>query len=96
MGAPFKYRMPKTLKPPSNEFEYHELKSRYESVRKDIDGIIKELSEELLTKEIFRHPFAGRFSMLETLKFFYDHFGRHSKQIERILKSNTKKSITQS
>lgn len=85
--SPLKYKMPKQLPEPSNELSYDQLKHQFTKNRQRIEALIKSFPEEALDKLIFRHPFAGRLSLYQTLIFMKDHYSHHLKQIDRILQA---------
>jgi len=85
LALPVKYKLPQKLPVPSNEFEYIELKMSYDQARSKVLELIDNLPGALHEKEIFRHPFAGRFTLRQTLGFLGDHMEHHERQIQRIL-----------
>lgn len=87
LNSPLKYRMPKQLPEPSNESTFEELKSQFEKNRVAYRELVQTFPEDGLNKLIFKHPFAGRFSLLQTITFLDDHYAHHELQINRILKS---------
>ncbi len=87
LESPLKYKMPKQLPEPSNEKTFEELKGQFEKNRAAIKELISTFPDEALDKLIFRHPFEGRFSLLQTVVFLEDHYNHHVKQIDRILAS---------
>jgi hypothetical protein len=44
------------------------------------------LPDHLYDKEIYKHPFAGRLSLMGMVDFFEHHFRRHREQMRRALK----------
>lgn len=95
LDAPLRYKMPGQLPQPSNEMSFNELKVQFDKNRQAISELILSFPEESLDKLIFKHPFAGRFSLHQTIHFMEDHYNHHLKQIDRILKSveNRGKSV---
>lgn len=87
LDSPLRYKMPKQLPEPSNEKSYQELKSQFAKNRGSIKELIESFPEKDLDKLIFKHPFAGRFSLYQTITFLEDHYNHHVKQIDRILAS---------
>lgn len=57
--------------------------SRYREVRGELSAILESKDEAWLSSGIFKHPIIGRIDALGMLKFFEEHFQRHTKQIER-------------
>ncbi|MEP2024013.1 MAG: DinB family protein [Reichenbachiella sp.] len=87
LDSPLRYKMPKQLPEPSTEITFEELKMQFEKNRASIKELIETFPEESIDKLIFKHPFAGRFSLLQTIAFLEDHYNHHVKQIDRILAS---------
>ncbi|SMD32110.1 DinB superfamily protein [Reichenbachiella faecimaris] len=87
LDSPVRFKMPKQLPEPSNEYSFEKLKSQFEKNRSEIKDLIETFPEESLDKLIFKHPFAGRFSLLQAITFLEDHYNHHVKQIDRILKA---------
>jgi len=56
---------------------------RWEQVRQAWATFFNELPPELLDKEVYKHPFAGRLGWSQTIAFFEAHFQRHRKQALR-------------
>lgn len=81
-----RFKMPKILGEPSNEKTIEELKGEFVQSRIVLKKLVLDFPEEEFDKLIFKHPFAGRFSMQQTIDFIYDHYNHHIRQIERILK----------
>lgn len=53
--------------------------------RSDLAAFLQEQPDELFVKEAYRHPFAGRLTLMGMLGFFDDHLIRHKRQIARTL-----------
>lgn len=85
LDSQIRFRMPKQLPEPSKEIGYDELKNQFAKNRMAIKELIEAFPEEHLEKLIFRHPFAGRFSLYHTIVFLEDHYNHHIKQIDRII-----------
>jgi len=54
--------------------------------RQHMEAYLSSLPPELFTKEVYKHPFAGRLSLNGMLRFFYQHNARHRRQMRRALK----------
>jgi hypothetical protein len=63
---------------------------RWEAVRRGWHELLQGLPPELLDREIYRHPFAGRLGMRDTLRFLQAHLDHHARQIERIIATGTR------
>ena len=87
LKMPIKYKMPKQLPDPSNDIGFELVKQQFDSNRAEFKALIALVPEDELDLQVFKHPFLGRFSLLQTLMFMKDHFDHHIIQIKRILKS---------
>ena len=67
------------------ESQFKEIKKEWQENRMILWDHYRQIPEEHIGKQIYRHPFAGRMSMRGMLVFFHEHFLRHRKQINRIL-----------
>jgi len=81
---PFKYHAPKGVQTENlPEFcSLAELKDRWLSDRQKLHQFLSEVDDELLTRELYRHPVAGRMSLVQMVSFYNVHLQRHLKQIE--------------
>ena len=66
-----------------------ELMDAWRNQRQQLQNFLNNQSEEVFTLEVYRHPFAGRMSLLGMLQFFDSHFDRHRKQIRRTLREES-------
>lgn len=82
--SPFRYKAPAVVADiPDCSFEA--ANERWASVRADMRRTYAELDEAAIGRELFKHPMAGRLSLLQGLAFMHDHMVRHTGQIERTL-----------
>jgi uncharacterized damage-inducible protein DinB len=94
-----KYKMPQGLKAPEENPDFHHQCVAWFNTRKSLETFLEEVPDNLIDKALYKHPFAGRFTLNEMLQFFDAHVQHHEYQIERILKqlakrdSNNKSSI---
>ncbi len=88
MGLPFKFKAPPHVGdgaiPELSEF--WTLVSKWRNQRDELGAFLETIPSDLVNKQIFKHPSAGRISLLGMLKFFRAHIKRHKKQINRNLK----------
>ncbi|HLF35528.1 MAG TPA: DinB family protein [Cyclobacteriaceae bacterium] len=56
----------------------------WQAMRKELLDFIAGLPEDVLKKEFYKHPIAGKMRLDHMLKFFYHHTERHIRQIKRI------------
>jgi hypothetical protein len=55
--------------------------------RLELREFLETMPPDLLKKEVYKHPFVGRLSIMGMLRFFENHFDRHNKQIKRITRN---------
>jgi len=81
--SPLKFKAPKGVRsedlPPQGSLE--EFRDTWFKERQELKEYIQGLNEDMLRKEIYKHPFVGRLSLTQMLIFFQFHFRRHEKQI---------------
>jgi len=61
--------------------DFTEVKAEYLEIRKKMGLILEKFDKDMLGKAYFKHPRAGRITIMQTLGFLKDHFDRHAKQI---------------
>ncbi|MEL6717876.1 MAG: DinB family protein, partial [Bacteroidota bacterium] len=65
---------------------FWDVAKKWKSEREELRKSLAEIPEEIFTKELYKHPFAGRMTLEDMLAFFQAHYNRHKKQIYRTLK----------
>lgn len=79
------YKAPKVLGEMPENPNYAELKKGYLEIRKNLRSLLDGIDKRQVGMAYFKHPVAGRLTILQTLGFLEDHFNRHFDQIkERI------------
>ena len=81
--SPLKFKAPEAVQsqdrtPQCNLEEFGQI---WQAERAKMKEFIRELDNDLLIKEVYKHPFVGRLSIAQMLQFFQHHFHRHEKQI---------------
>ena len=87
LSAPIKFKAPNMTIPVSNIATLADTQSRWEKIRTELHALWNRLPEEALDRNWFRHPLAGKLSLLQMIAFFGTHFARHEHQIWRTLKA---------
>ena len=86
--TPVKFKAPDAISgealPAQSTLE--EVSNRWKIVRADMRAFLNKLPDDILDKEVYKHPFAGKLSLEGMLIFFEAHLDRHEKQIRRTLK----------
>lgn len=88
LNTPLKYKAPENIGTPALPVvsTFAEVESSWKAVRKDLRSFVTGLPLEILSKEVYKHPFAGRLSLEGMLIFFEEHMIRHFKQIKKALR----------
>ena len=82
---PFKYKAPAVLGEMPNSVEYTDIKIKWDETRKKLRQLLESIPEEMLKKNIFKQPAAGRLNIYQMIDFMQAHFNRHKKQVESLL-----------
>ncbi len=87
--SPLKFKAPKgvdsTALPESDTID--NVSAQWRSQRKQLHGFFIEVPENILDKQLYKHPVGGRLSLKGMLDFFDTHFQHHLPQIRKALKS---------
>ncbi|MGD1841533.1 MAG: DinB family protein [Thermonemataceae bacterium] len=84
LKLPLKMKMPAKLPAPSNDITLEELQERFHQNLNDFQQLIDNYPQELEGKVIFKHPFAGRITLSQTVSFLKNHFQHHLPQIKKL------------
>ena len=76
-----KLKVPTGLDTVPDKPNYSEVREEYLEVRKKFGLLLEEFDKEMVNKAYFKHPRAGRITILQTMEFLKDHFDRHMEQI---------------
>jgi hypothetical protein len=87
LKLPIKWRAPKIVADAKNEKTYDEAKAAWTEVRNGIAEFLENFPAEHLDSELFKHPSAGKFTVVQALNFMHTHFEHHLKQFDRITKA---------
>jgi uncharacterized damage-inducible protein DinB len=87
VSLPFKYKAPSVAQvPEGTKVSYAEAVAEWNDVRKALKKEYERIDESIIGNELFKHPAAGKLSILQSVKFMRQHVVRHAGQIDRILK----------
>ena len=81
-----KWKKPAVLPDPPENLDTNEMMKSWDETRVHLKQLLEQLPEDMLDREIFRHPVAGRMNMHHALTFMQEHFDHHLKQIEERIK----------
>jgi len=84
--TPIKFKAPKVVSAPSNDSTYEEVKARLEEFQNELKSFADSYPDKYLKKAIFRHPIAGRITIVQMIDFFEAHLRHHEYQINRLVK----------
>ncbi len=87
LKLPLKWKAPKIVADARNEKSYAEAKAAWTEVRNGIAEFLEKFPSEHLQSELFKHPSAGKFTIVQALNFMRTHFEHHLPQIDRINKA---------
>lgn len=87
LGLPFKFKAPKGVDDEALPVfaSFSETAKRWEAIRSDLAGFLEGVAPDLLDKELYKHPAAGKMTLNGMLDFYLAHFRRHREQILRML-----------
>lgn len=86
LNLPLKYKAP-VIVATVPVTTYSEAMTRWTSVRNAMRSTYGSIPDNELGHDLFKHPMAGKFDLIQSVKFMHDHMRHHEKQIERILRS---------
>jgi uncharacterized damage-inducible protein DinB len=85
-----KFKAPSVTLPAASYLMPAEAEKAWTEARKDISSVWAGLPEELLDRNWFKHPAAGKLNLKQMLSFMKAHVAHHEKQIDRTLKAVAK------
>lgn len=77
-----KFKAPSVFKDMPRDLNYSEVRAEYLQAREELKNILEEFEVDMLGKSYFKHPVAGRITIIQTMNFLKDHFERHVEQIK--------------
>lgn len=86
MALPIKFKAPTVVADSKNDKNYNEAKAAWEETRNSIAEFLEQFPEEHLESETFKHPTAGKLTVVQALNFMRTHVDHHLRQIDRINK----------
>jgi uncharacterized damage-inducible protein DinB len=83
---PFKYKAPNVVleKTPA-PLSFGDLVRQWEVVRADLVQFLQKFNEQTVRRKVYKHPVAGRLSVVQALDFFTEHLNHHRPQVRRII-----------
>jgi hypothetical protein len=83
---PIKFKAPNHLAKAPEVADFAELKNRWSALRAQFAAFLEAQPLPVFEAEIWKHQVAGKMNLYQMLDFFDDHFERHRRQINRLLK----------
>ncbi len=81
-----KWKAPSYISNPNGDYSLSEIKSKWEATRMKIHDYIDNYPDEWLNRAVYKHPMAGRLSLIQAIDSFIYHQRHHVHQINRIRK----------
>ncbi|MBS1658374.1 MAG: DinB family protein [Bacteroidetes bacterium] len=80
-----KWKRPAVLPEPPDQPDLNEVLQSWNETRRQLKQLLQNLPDDMMNRNIFRHPAAGRMNISHALTFMQEHTDHHLKQIrERI------------
>lgn len=88
VALPIKYKAPRIAQIPEKlDVSYAQALAEWNEVRDGLKEQYLAVDENIIDNDLFKHPMAGKLSLLQSVKFMRHHMTRHIGQIDRILKA---------
>jgi|GEM_PF-380966 len=85
LWLPIKYKAPSILKEPDVTIPFGDAEAKWTEGRAQLRQFLVDFPVEMLNAEVFKHPAAGKITIMQTLKFMHEHQNHHMRQVRRIL-----------
>ena len=87
ISLPIKYSAPNVIKlDEEGNTTFAQAVEDWGRIRSELKKEYESVDENILDHELFKHPSAGKLSIMQSLKFMRQHVQRHKGQIERTVK----------
>lgn len=89
LDLPIKFPAPKGVSTEylPKESDAQEVLAKWREQRNEIAEFLAQQPEDLYTREVYKHPFAGRLPFSGMVLFYERHYNRHLRQMNRMLKA---------
>lgn len=88
----FTWKKPAVLPDPPEQLHLQEVLQTWNETRHHLKTLLEQLPDDVLNRNIFRHPSAGRMNASHALTFMQEHFYHHLPQIENRIAASRKVS----
>lgn len=89
LALPLRFRAPAVAAVVPDVIELAALRARWDEVRAGWRALVEAFPADLEGRLVFRHPFAGRMGLADTLAVLQAHLDHHVPQVRRALSSRT-------
>ena len=79
-----KWGAPSVLPPPNEKLSLEELSATWRGIHGKMEQWLAQFPEDQADRLVFKHPFAGRLTLDQTLGFLQRHITHHRYQLKRI------------
>lgn len=79
-----KWKAPTVLPDPTGAQSFENMLAYWDRLREEYEAFLNDLDPGYFNREIFKHPFAGRLNLFQTLDFLINHLVHHVHQINRL------------
>jgi uncharacterized damage-inducible protein DinB len=87
LRLPIKFKAPRVVQLEKGiDIPYSEAKGQWDAVRASLREAYETLDPALVSHDLFKHPFAGKMNLLQSMRFMHQHMTRHIGQIDRTVK----------
>ena len=89
MMSPLKFKAPKAVNEETfpQKANFEQVVKNWRAARLELARLLESIEPDYFSRNIYKHPRAGKMTVDGMLDFFQEHFDRHRRQIERALKS---------
>ena len=81
-----KWKAPSYIANPPGDDSLEEMREKWKETRSQIEAYIQDYPDEWLDRAVYKHPMAGRLSLMQAIDSFIYHQRHHVHQIRRIKK----------
>lgn len=84
LNSGMKFKAPESVANVPATSNLSSLRTQWDTSRYHLEDTLTELPRELMNKCLFKHPYAGPLSIIQTMSFLQDHFNHHARQISQL------------
>ena len=85
LWLPIRYKAPSILKEPDATISFVDAMAKWSDGRAQLRQFLADFPVSMLDAEVFKHPAAGKITIVQTIKFMHEHQNHHVRQVKRIL-----------